>query len=458
MVDKLLVRMYNVGLGDCIYIRVPDNGANRHILIDCGNTDGDEDLLGRAVDHLIGELAHDPTNQDLDLLVVTHPHQDHIAGFGQVADKFLKFKIKNIWLSASMNKQHPQAPKSLQLGEFADELLEELSSLPLDPAFDGLVKELFALSNKPALTALRETLPDRNGLELDKNFRYVHDEDEPPSLFEAGSTKLHILGPRNDIDSEYLGKIENALSEFTGFTGLMAGEQASTFSKNWVNAAFHPKNINTRDFRRLRERLFKNALAFVLSNSELVNNTSVVLLLEWGGRRLLFPGDAQCLLTRDGQYKKGSKNGSWNVMWHYYHKDKLKDPLDFLKVGHHGSHNATPWVKPNGEEHAVNKIFDTLVPKAGAQKTQVVISTERMKYPTIPDRHLLEELGKRVSTTRKYDEPDHLAGRTTGGKWDDYEPEEILVPAKTRQPLRTDLEFQHTSAAVPFIDIEFEAA
>ena len=37
MAGQLLVRMYNVGLGDCIYLRVPDGGKQVHILIDCGN-------------------------------------------------------------------------------------------------------------------------------------------------------------------------------------------------------------------------------------------------------------------------------------------------------------------------------------------------------------------------------------------------------------------------------------
>ena len=37
MGDQLLVRAYNVGLGDCFYLRVPDMNRNVHILIDCGN-------------------------------------------------------------------------------------------------------------------------------------------------------------------------------------------------------------------------------------------------------------------------------------------------------------------------------------------------------------------------------------------------------------------------------------
>jgi beta-lactamase superfamily II metal-dependent hydrolase len=455
MDNQLLVRTYNVGLGDCIYIRVPDKNQHRHILIDCGNTDGDEFLLGRAIDHLAGELTADPTgNHALDLLVVTHPHQDHIAGFGIHTDKFLELSIRNMWLSASMDPDHKQAGQAFQLQAFSDSIIEEFTKLPLGPSFRDLALELFSLSNKPALEALRTKLPKKNGYKDDKP-AYVHDASKPASIFEDGKTKLHILGPRENIDGDYLGKIDQALNQLTDVSDELGIKDASSFSQSWHAQANHPQNISARDFRRLRARMFMNALAFVLNNNVLVNNTSVVLLLEWGGRRLLFTGDAQFQHTRKGKYEQGKRNGSWNVMWHY-HKDKLREPVDFLKVGHHGSHNATPWVSPEaGEpEHPINEILDHLLGKDEC-KTEVVISTERMKYPSIPDRQLITELGKRVATSRKYDEPKHLEGRMTGGKWESYDPEEELVPQAVAQPLRTDLEYQYRKGEVPFIDLKF---
>jgi len=61
-----------------------------------------------------------------------------------------------------------------------------------------------------------------------------------------------------------------------------------------------------------------------------------VLLLEWKGKRLLFVGDSEW----DGAYKEGKGNCSWNVMWNLP-KEKLNGPLALLKIGHHGSVNAT---------------------------------------------------------------------------------------------------------------------
>lgn len=38
---------------------------------------------------------------------------------------------------------------------------------------------------------------------------------------------------------------------------------------------------------------------------------SVVVLIEWRNRRLLFVGDAEW----DGELHDGKHNGSWNIMW-----------------------------------------------------------------------------------------------------------------------------------------------
>ena len=40
MGDQLLIRAYNVGCGDCIYVRIPGPKGGFHILIDCGKKGG----------------------------------------------------------------------------------------------------------------------------------------------------------------------------------------------------------------------------------------------------------------------------------------------------------------------------------------------------------------------------------------------------------------------------------
>ena len=67
-------------------------------------------------------------------------------------------------------------------------------------------------------------------------------------------------------------------------------------------------------------------LGLVRSMDDALNNTSVILLFEAGGKKLLFPGDAQW----ENWELALKKNAAL-----------LKD-VDVYKVGHHGSLNATP--------------------------------------------------------------------------------------------------------------------
>jgi hypothetical protein len=63
-----------------------------------------------------------------------------------------------------------------------------------------------------------------------------------------------------------------------------------------------------------------------------LNNTSLILLIDVGQKRLLFPGDAQI------------ENWSWALKDAPEHEElkKLLAAVDLYKVGHHGSRNATP--------------------------------------------------------------------------------------------------------------------
>src|SRR5512141_1124510 len=109
MESQLLVRMYNVGLGDCIYLRVPDKNRYVHILIDCGNKFDSKDRLEASIAEMKTHLEVDPATgkRRLDLLVVTHPHEDHHKGFE--AGSFADLKIEHLWLSPAYHPEDPQA-------------------------------------------------------------------------------------------------------------------------------------------------------------------------------------------------------------------------------------------------------------------------------------------------------------------------------------------------------------
>jgi hypothetical protein len=124
--------------------------------------------------------------------------------------------------------------------------------------------------------------------------------------------------------------------------------------------------------RWFRDRLLgvtnQGLLEIVRQLDDQMNNTSLILLFEVGGKKLLFPGDAQF------------ENWSY-AMTEARNKDKVAKliaDVDFYKVGHHGSLNATPrkWVweafkKKKGKR--LQTMMSTMPGKHGkvASKTEV---------------------------------------------------------------------------------------
>ena len=92
------IRMYRPGLGDCFLLTFRNGSQDRHILIDCGIFLGTANEKQRIRD-IAGHIK-DTTGGQLDALVATHEHWDHVAGFSHAQDVFDNFKsINEVWLA-----------------------------------------------------------------------------------------------------------------------------------------------------------------------------------------------------------------------------------------------------------------------------------------------------------------------------------------------------------------------
>ncbi|MGB5987493.1 MAG: hypothetical protein WBG37_19465 [Desulfobacterales bacterium] len=455
MADELLVRMYNVELGDFIYLRVPDTDGELHILIDCGTLSAEEVLTARLAD-LKAELPQDAQGKwVIDLLVVTHPHLDHHKGL--TPELFDDFVVKNLWLSPVYDRNNPDAVGFFALKAATQRALTSLAGFAegqLKVEVDGLL----AMDKSEII----EHLVGGMGQGLTPLFVSAETPAEDLKLFKSEQIHFRALSPMANIDGYYMGGpgLDVSLSEsdpgFTFGTEALSAEQSEAFSKFLAEGyerlyrgegqgePDEPHNISTLDFMTLRARLKSNALALAQMTGKIENNLSVVLLLEWHGHRLLFTGDAEWDAAYKGAVKAGRCNGAWNVMW-AMHKDELSNPMDFLKVGHHGSENATPWAPKEEDkpEHPINQVLYAMLPLDRKDQALAVVSTERgNRYPSIPSGELLMELAKRVKNVRA----DYIETHDSDKK----------LPPNTPQPERTDLQLSATGEPVPYIEHSFK--
>ena len=110
------------------------------------------------------------------------------------------------------------------------------------------------------------------------------------------------------------------------------------------------------DLNRYEEAIKEFRKAASADNA--INNTSLILMIRVGAAHLLFPGDAQW--------------GPWQLLLDNAEASGMLAKTTFYKVGHHGSHNATP------------KRFVEMWAKSGRKRTarQSMMSVTRSSFGT----------------------------------------------------------------------------
>jgi len=341
-----------------------------HILIDFGTVGGKANMKGVATD------IKDVCGGKLYAVVATHRHKDHISGFSDAGGEKSTGAI-----IASCKPEVVLQPWTENPDAEAD-----ADSAPLlankQKASD---KKLFMASlnamNSFAETALQYAVrwrgSGRNPTTLEKlasnntknpdavrNLRTMGKR--KPRFLQYGSAsglenskllpgvKVRVLGPptlkeqnirkyakHSDeywISSKYWGLQERA-------SGLSGGAKLFPRQPRYDSAK---QPIHTRWFtERADDALKSNALGIVTVLDSFLNNTSLILLFEVRGKKLLFPGDAQ---LENWTYALGQKGVK-----------KLLSDIDLYKVGHHGSRNATPVVLWDLFEKRRKRVLKTMM-------------------------------------------------------------------------------------------------
>jgi hypothetical protein len=257
----------------------------------------------------------------------------------------------------------------------------------------GLYEQMLnSLSTLEATRAITEIIPAHHNIEPLYVYRGIEPElnDEQRNQewlnFDDPSIKIHILAPERDIDGAYMGLAGNMLDALQRGEARVLENIADSKSTLW------PANLSRSEFRRLRAHLQHTSLLAASLENNVVNNTSVAILLEWRGRRLLFPGDAE--------------HESWRQMW-VHARQHLSRPLDFLKISHHGSHNGTPFVMDD-VQNELNPILETLLPRANSASAKAIVTTLdgriRATHNPVPFPQLMNELAARIANGREYPE------------------------------------------------------
>ncbi len=423
------VRMYRQGLGDCFLVTLPRTGADAsrgdyHIMIDCGVILGTPDAAQKMT-KVVEDIVK-TTDGEVDLLIVTHEHWDHLSGFVQAADAFKKLKVHEVWLAwtedpsdnlaTRLREERNSALTALQMSMNRMFLAGDADGAEEIAGLVGFFGAAKGGTTKDALEIVRKLAPPP---------RYCLPQDAP--VKPAGTdVRLYVLGPPHD--EKLLKKINPstrapetyglALEVFRASAqSALAGDDlerpfgtlqeipfAVASEMDFFKSLYWRPETADDDWRRIDTAWLGGSSELALALDSMTNNTSLVLAIELAdGDVLLFAADAQVgnwLSWQDLKWTVGTSPVTG--------PDLLKRAI-FYKVGHHGSHNATLREKglemmdrlrvamvPVDEEMAKKKRWGhmplTELLDALQAKTKGAVLRADKAPPKIEDRLIAEEL------------------------------------------------------------------
>jgi beta-lactamase superfamily II metal-dependent hydrolase len=412
--------MYNVGFGDCFLLRLPDK---KTILVDAGfHSQGKGAFSGNDLaKQVVKDVKTLTDGARIDVVIATHRHQDHVYTFN--SEEWDELEVGEVWLPWVEDRENKEATRLWKKqSSFALQLSNALSSFNLGDEDEqsvnfmlwnaGIDVQGFAdvggWSNKGALDRLHGGFQSR---ERDRP-RFLPETETFPETFQTPvlpGVRVHVLGPPRDadliqeLDPEADGETYRALALRALAAGSADGGPGliPPFGEAWQVPDNEPGfRLETDEIGRINDLARSADAVFAAEKVDgMINSTSLVLVLEIGKARLLLPGDAEW--------------GTWKRILANKDACALLRGATFLKVGHHGSHNATS---------------KTLVEEILRRKIPAMIPTQKgpEKYRNnIPLDDLLTALTKKEIRYVRSDQTKSALPKGfrkgTGGKWVDLE-------------------------------------
>jgi len=387
------IRMYRQGHGDCFLLAFRrDDGKPFYMLIDCGMKKGSK--LQCDITE-VAENIRDATGGHLNLVAITHEHEDHVSGFKSEHAVFDGLTIDKLWLAWTEDLDNELADrlrtryKDTLLGLVAaagqleglgardrsdtrvHRIIDSLLGFELSDEDRGLAAtdpaKIKGRTNKEGILVVKRRADEREGTV------YLRPHTKPLTVPGVHGVRFFVLGPPEneaslkDMDPQG-EEFHFATAEERFFLAAFASspptvqEAHQPFESRYripvAKAADHEHRAffkefyglgnppaagdDDRSWRRIDGDWLRSSEQFAIRMSSYINNTSLVMAIELPRTKkvLLFVGDAQ--------------RGNW-VSWHKQEWDSrsglangeevtvtdLMGRTVFYKVGHHGSHNAT---------------------------------------------------------------------------------------------------------------------
>jgi beta-lactamase superfamily II metal-dependent hydrolase len=356
----LRVRMYRIGFGDFFLLTVPSPAGAQHILIDCGVHAANIGSMNACVQDLM-----QVTGRKFALVIATHYHADHLSGFASNYAAFAQCEVGAVWITNRLDPSDSGAMKfQAQIAALANRLSLQLAAsqdLEGRQAFDKVQNALGVAggSNVKALQLLTQGFKNKPPV-------YYYQAGDSPQLPPAlqGVLTAQVLGPSPKSSGGTYSATDNRTEQYLAAAGDAAAAADAPASnsaldpfKKWPDGMANYSVSAFREYRtaaqiKAKQHGTPSQLAKVLRDAQpdalaatadaldgTLNNQSLVVLFTCRGKRLLFVGDAQWGNWEYWLYGKpvaGQNPGITPTA------KEILNSIDFYKVGHHGSTNATP--------------------------------------------------------------------------------------------------------------------